>query len=126
MTFVLSDTNILLRGAQPSHPMHKLALDAQAELKRRNDQPCVVAQNLIEFRAVATRPSDVNGLGMSETEADSEIARLKSIYPLFADEPPIFAEWEMLVRKYGAVGKQNHDARIVAAMNVIGITTILT
>jgi hypothetical protein len=107
MSFVLSDTNILLRGAEPTHSMHREALDAQAELRRLGEQPCIVMQNLVEFRTVATRPRSVNGLGMSQFEVNNEIARLKTLYPLFEDEPAIFAEWERLVQVYGAEGKQN-------------------
>jgi len=83
MPFILSDTNILLRGAEPTHSMHRQALDAQAELRRLGEQPCLVMQNLVEFRTVATRPRNVNGLGMSQIEVNNEIARLKTLYPLF-------------------------------------------
>lgn len=126
MSFVEVDTNILLRGAQPIHPMHKAAIDAQEELRRRGDQPCLVAQNLIEFRAVATRPAAVNGLGMNQATANAEIVQLKLLYPVFLDVPAILTEWERLVSLYVSEGKQNHDARIVAAMMVHGITTLLT
>lgn len=35
-------------------------------------------------------------------------------------------EWQRLVSAYVSEGKQNHDARIVAAMIAHGIATILT
>jgi predicted nucleic acid-binding protein len=126
MSLVLVDTNIILRGAQPGHPMNPDAINAQIELRRRGDQLCLVAQNLIEFRSVATRPAALNGLGMSQADADAEIARLKTLYPVLADIPTIFPEWERLVTTCGAAGKQNHDARIAAAMLAHGILTILT
>ncbi len=63
---------------------------------------------------------------MSQTQADAEMTRLNQLYPLFADEPSILVEWQRLVSLYGAMGKQNHDARLVAAMNVHHIATILT
>ena len=40
--------------------------------------------------------------------------------------PAILSTWEQLVSSYTAVGKQNHDARIVAAMLVHGVHTVLT
>jgi predicted nucleic acid-binding protein len=126
MTFVLSDTNILLRSSQPAHPMYQEAIDAVDELRRRGEQLCIMAQNLVEFRSVATRPPSVNGPGMSEADADTEIARLKHLFVVFADDSAILPEWERLVSAYGAAGKQNHDARLVAAMLAHGITTILT
>lgn len=126
MSYVLIDTNVLLRSASPNHPQHQQALIAQTVLYSRGEQPCLVTQTLIEFRVVATRPVEVNGLGMSHTVADTEIARLKALYSLFLDVPSIFAEWEHLVSYYGVAGKQNHDARLVAAMNIHGISSILT
>jgi predicted nucleic acid-binding protein len=126
MTFVLSDTNILLRSCQPAHPMYREAVDAVDELRRRGDQLCIMAQNLVEFRSVATRPASGNGLGMSETEADTELARLKRLFVVFADDAAILPEWERLVSAYGAAGKQNHDARLVAAMLAHRVTAILT
>lgn len=126
MSLVLLDTNILLRSTEPAHPMHSEAINAQATLRRRGDTPCLVAQNLIEFRAVATRPAAVNGIGMSQADADNEIVRLKSLYAVFADEATILPAWERLVTTHGSVGKQNHDARLVAAMLAHQITTLLT
>jgi len=126
MALILTDTNILLRSADPAHTMHREATDSVDKLRRRGEQPCLVAQNLIEFRAVATRQANVNGLGMNQTEANGEIARLQSLYPVFPDVPAMFLEWQRLVSAYVSEGKQNHDARIVAAMIVHGIGAILT
>ena len=63
---------------------------------------------------------------MTQNEADAEIARLLEIHLLFEDRTEIFDEWRSLVSIFGAQGKQNHDARIVAAMNVHKIDAILT
>lgn len=126
MALILTDTNILLRSADPAHAMSQEATGAVDKLRRRGEQPCLVPQNLIEFRAVATRPANVNGLGMSQAQVNGEIARLQSLYPVFPDLPAIFPEWERLVNAYVSEGKQNHDARIVAAMLVHGIGVILT
>lgn len=125
-TLTLMDTNILLRGAEPSHAMYRAALDAQAKLIRQGEKPCIFVQNLVEFRTAATRPVAANGLGMSQLLVDAEITRLKSLYQVFPDDPAVFTEWELLVRLYGAAGKQNHDARLVAAMRVHGVSKILT
>jgi len=126
MSYILSDSNILLRYADPKHPQYQEAKDAIKEVGRRGDILCVVPQNLVEFRAVATRPLSVNGLGMSQAEAKVAIGQFRQFYVLFEETPAIFLEWERLVETYGAEGKQNHDARIAAAMNVHGITAILT
>jgi predicted nucleic acid-binding protein len=123
---VLVDTNILLRCADPAHRMHEGAVEAVRVLRRRGDRPCVAAQNLIEFRAVCTRARDANGLGMSQDQAGEEIARLKVLFHVLVDFPAILSIWERLVSSYTAVGKQNHDARIVAAMLVHEVHSVLT
>jgi predicted nucleic acid-binding protein len=52
--------------------------------------------------------------------------RLKSIFPLLPDTPAIYPAWESLVVRYQVSGKPAHDARLVAAMQVHGLATILT
>jgi|SRR6185295_8348637 len=123
---VLLDTNILTRSAQPGHPMHKAALDAVDILRTRGEQLYVVPQNLVEFWAVATRPLSVNGLGMTPAQAQSELSRIKSLFRLLPDTPAIYDEWETLVSRHQVSGRNAHDARIVAAMNVHAISSILT
>jgi predicted nucleic acid-binding protein len=75
---------------------------------------------------VATRPVAQNGLGLSTPEAASELMRLKSMFPLLPDTPAIYQVWENLVIQHQVSGKPAHDARLVAAMLVHGITSILT
>ena len=123
---VLIDTNILTRAAQPGHPMHNDALDAVDVLTGRGEDLCVVPQNLIEFWAVATRPLSANGLEMTIAEAQAELARIKSLFRLLPETPGLFSEWERVVVQHGVSGKNTHDARLVAAMNIHGLTQLLT
>jgi predicted nucleic acid-binding protein len=126
MPRVLIDTNILLRAVDISHPQHKLAVDSQISLRLAGEELCLFDQNLVEFRAVATRPGSSNGMGMTQQQSNSELKSLKSIYVHLSDTPSVFVEWEQLVAKYVSEGKQNHDARIVAAMIVHSVPRILT
>ena len=48
------------------------------------------------------------------------------MFPLLPGTPAIFPVWESLVIQYQVSGKPAHDARLVAAMQVHGLTTILT
>src|ERR1039458_708473 len=52
--------------------------------------------------------------------------RLKRMFPLLPDTPAIFSVWESLVIQYRVSGKPAHDARLVAAIQVHGLTAILT
>jgi predicted nucleic acid-binding protein len=120
------DTNILTRLAQPSHPFHALALAALRNLQAAGHSPCIVPQNLFEFWAVATRPVDDNGLGLTVAEAKAELDRIKSAFVLFVDVPGLPGEWERLVVAHDCKGKASHDARIVAAMNTHGTKQLVT
>lgn len=122
----LLETNIVLRAAQPSHVQYHLAVDAVDVLLRRGETLCLVPQNLYEFWVVATKPAAQNGLGMSVTEAQAELTRLRAIVAVCDDTPAILPEWERLVVQHHVVGKPAHDARLVAAMTMHGIGRILT
>ena len=60
----LVDSNVLLRSVQPSHAMYGHATHALAALPANGNELVIVAQNLIEFWAVATRSIVNNGLGI--------------------------------------------------------------
>ena len=122
----LVDTNILLRLVQKNSPMHLDTQRAILTLKKQGNFLCIIPQNIIEFWAVATRPLDKNGLGLSITQAEEESEKLKKIFILELDTPQIFTKWESLVIKHQVMGKQVHDARLAAAMVVHNITHLLT
>jgi predicted nucleic acid-binding protein len=121
----LADTNILLRSIDQTHAMHSNATTALSSLLRLGDRVCVTPQNIIEFWSVCTRPVDRNGLGLSPGEADREASRLEGLLTLLPDVPAIYPEWRRLVVAHSVSGVRVHDARIVAAMNVYGISNLL-
>ncbi len=120
------DTNVLLRSIQQSDPMHADAKRAVATLTRQDQQLSSVAQNLIEFWAVATRPAVNNGLNLSIDHTAQHVALFKRIFTLLPDTPDIFLEWERLVDQYKVIGRQVHDTLLVAAMKVHRVTHLLT
>ena len=61
----LADTNLSLRAVQQGHPMHVAARRSIDRLLARGETVYLVPQNLTEFRVVATRPEERNGLGMT-------------------------------------------------------------
>jgi predicted nucleic acid-binding protein len=122
----LSDTNILLRWAQPNHPLNTLVQEALDALQARGEEIHMTPQNLIEFWNVATRPVDRNGFGFTPAQADQEVTRIEGFFLLAPDTPAIYTEWRALVRTVGVSGVQVHDARLVAVMRVYGLTHILT
>lgn len=123
---VLVDTNILLRLADAPHDQHLTALAAAEVLTMGDHALIVVPQSIYEFWVAATRPTSVNGLGKAPSEAEAEVGRIRRTFELVPDTPPIFEEWLRLVARHDCRGKPSHDARLVAAMNVHGITHLLT
>lgn len=75
---------------------------------------------------VATRPLGENGLGMTPAEAAAELARIKGMFLFLLETPAIYPAWEGLVLEHAVSGKPSHDARLVAAMQVHGLTALLT
>ena len=86
----------------------------------------MVPQNLVELWVVGTRPVEQNGLGLTPAEAAEELYRIKGMFHLLPETPTIYATWEKLVTRYAVSGKPSHDARSVAAMQVHGLTAILS
>ena len=123
---VLLDTNILTRLALHTHPMHRTAQDAVTALRHGGETLCIVPQNVYEFWVVATRPVAANGLGFTAPQADIELTRLETLFSLLPDTPAIFPEWRSLVVAHTVLGKNAHDARLVAAMLAHGLTRLLT
>jgi predicted nucleic acid-binding protein len=86
----------------------------------------IVPQNLVELWVVATRPAEQNGLGLKTANAAAELHRIKQIFILLPDTAAIYSSWEALVTEHDVVGKLAHDARLVAAMQVHGLTAVLS
>ena len=125
MTFV-ADANILLRSAEPTHRHHQAAEDAVAALGFRGYTAHVFPQAYYEFWVAATRPKAQNGLGLTPAQAAAELNRLKTLFVSLGDTPDVYDEWEALVIRHNVSGKPAHDARLVAAMTVHGVGTLLT
>lgn len=122
----LIDTSILGRLANRSDSSHAIAASAVAELHRRGEVLHVAAQNLIEFRGFATRPVGANGLGLSSATAERLASAFESAFPLLGETPDIYPEWKKVVSSFGIVGKQVHDARLVAICHVHAVTHVMT
>lgn len=122
----LVDTNVLLR-ALTNPNAHKLAAcNAIETLLQRDADLCVTPQNLIEFWGVCTRPAKQNELGKSIAITDRYCRFAESFLTVLPEGPGIFTAWRSLVVHYGILGKQVHDARIVATMTTNRVPRLLT
>lgn len=124
-TFLL-DTNILLRSSDRGSPSQVVADASVAQLLRNDNQLFITSQTIIEFWVVATRPTDVNGLGWDTERAQTEVEQILSQFPQLPETPQIFSHWWDLVTRYQLKGKRVHDARLVAVMLTHQVTHLLT
>jgi predicted nucleic acid-binding protein len=123
---ILVDTNVLTRSAQPQHTQHQAAVGAVAALTGRRETLCLVPQNRYEFWAVATRPIGENGLGMDTADARARLTELEQAFTVLDETPGFRKEWANLIVQHDVKGKAAHDARLIAAMRVHGLTFLLT
>ena len=86
----------------------------------------IVPQILYEYWVVATRPQEVNGLGLDVASAERAVAEWMTVFKLLLDERGVFGHWRDLVSAHEVKGKNAHDARLVAAMPRHRVTTLVT
>ena len=124
---ILVDTNVLLRLVQRNHGQYRAAINGVAQARLSGERLYVTPQNVAEFWAAATRPvGAANGLGLTAEAAAAEIGTIEQLFELAADDPAIYPIWKGLVVTHQVLGTQVYDARLVAAMLVLGIGRILT
>ena len=123
---MLIDTSVLGRLANRADAAHGVAVSAIAELHRRGESLHITPQNLVEFRNFATRPISANGLGLAASAAENLAATFEASFSLLGETPDIYPAWKALVGALGVVGKQVHDARLVAVCHAHAVTHLLT
>jgi predicted nucleic acid-binding protein len=123
----LLDSNILIRLPHRPDPMHPLVRQALGRLWARGDRFCYTSQILGEFWSVCTRPTTARGgFGLTLAETDRRARLIERFYRFLPDTAAVHAEWRRLLVRHGIAGVQVHDARLVAAMSVHGVTHLLT
>ena len=122
----LVDTNVLVRLEDSLDPRHAEAMAAIELLKSGGHECHIVPQILYEFWVVATRPVEVNGLGLDPVKCEDAIREWMTFFRLRLDERGVFRKWANLVSVNQVRGKVAHDARLVAAMQRHGLTMLLT
>jgi predicted nucleic acid-binding protein len=121
----LPDTSIIVRLYDEKNPLSEIVDEFLNKLWDNGEELVTVPQVLVEFWAVATRPTNVNGLGMTTDKAENELKNLQKLFTVLPENERIFDEWKLIVAKHKVSGKPTHDARIVAAMTVHKVENIL-
>lgn len=123
----LIDTNIFIRLASRNDPQRPICLDALRELRSRNEELCYTPQVVIEFWNVCTRPATARGgLDLTVDQTERKVRLIERHFVLLPDSLATFREWRRLAVTHSLIGLAVHDAKLVASMNVHGVTNLLT
>lgn len=119
------DTNVLCAATASARPFHARAL-ARLEVGFATRSLCMSGQVVREYYAVATRPPEVNGLGLKPGEALANLRQFLDRAPLLAEDPAVCDGLIDLLARVPCKGKQVHDANIVATMIAHGVRRLIT
>jgi hypothetical protein len=79
-----------------------------------------------EYLVVATRPVEVNGMGLGLDEALANLSVFRGRMRLLLENEQAWDRLRTLLSKYGCLGKQIHDANLVATSLASGIARLVT
>ena len=122
----LVDTNIFLRAVNPQSDQYALVSEVIGRLFEAGHTLHVVPQVIYEFWSTTTRPLDKNGFGWTPLNARARVDDALDLFELLEDSPTLYTQWLNIVVRYRVSGKQVHDARLAAAMQIHQLTHILT
>ena len=123
---VFLDTNILLTAVTPFRPLYSAAVTVLNDWPANGRELFASGQVLREWLVVATRPIEVNGLGLSLEDALHDISAFRSRLILLEETESVATRLVELVAKYASVGKQIHDTNILATALTYEVESILT
>jgi len=122
---VFIDTNILVYATRPSAPNHSAARVALNRLEAEGAILWISAQVLREYLAVVTR-AQVTAPALPMATAIADVRRFQSIFEVaYPGRGGLDRLLDLLAAGRG-VGRQVHDANIVATMLEFGIRRLLT
>lgn len=123
----LLDTGVLLRLVNEEDAQHEIVRLAVEMLASRRERLVATTQNVAEFWSVATRPPADNGLGLSVVTATGAIRTVvEPICTIAREHSRHFGELKRLLESHEIIGKQVHDARLVASMLTWKIDRVIT
>jgi predicted nucleic acid-binding protein len=120
------DTNVLLAATDESRAQHDQALRIVNDWPGRGTTLYTSGQIMREYLAVATRPTEENGLGMKLADALANVRAFRARTSLLAEDGKVADRLLTLLDDIACGGQQIHDANVVATMLVHGIDTIVT
>jgi len=126
MTRAMVDTSVLLRLRDTSSPQHPICVELVRTSKTSQLDLLVCAQVMIEYWVVATRPTNVNGFGLSPAEAKADLDSFRAMFSVVPEVSDILDIWQALVVQHSVSGRPSHDARLAALAQAHQIGTLIT
>ena len=123
---VMLDTNVLLAATDQGRGEHRKALVVLNDWPGLGTTLYASGQILREYLAVATRPVEHNGLGLSARDAVANAYVIRDRIRFLAEDSRVSDQLLMLTRDVACGGKQVHDANVVATMLVHGVEVLVT
>lgn len=123
---VLVDTNVLLAATDRDREQHATAKGFLKEAYSGKYRAFVGPQIYREYLVIATRPVEVNGLGMTAQDACQNLQLFQSIVQMLPENLETQEQLFSLVQKYHLEGKRILDANLVALMAAHGIQQLKT
>lgn len=119
------DTNVLLTCTAPRRPGHAAAMRLLEEGFAERSL-FLSGQVLREYLVVATRPPDVNGLGLTVEQAIGNARQFLDRATFLREDEAVRDALMRLLEQVPCAGKQVHDANIAATMVAHGVGALLT
>jgi len=123
---VFVDTNVLLSATDRSRLHHDEARGLSRVAREAGCHLALSGQIIREYLVVATRPVEVNGLGMSPADALHNISTFLPRAVLCEETEAVSLRLRSLVATHALSGKRIHDANIVATMVAHDIHWLVT
>ena len=123
---VMLDTNILLAASDENRAEHRDALAVLNDWAGERTDLCTSGQVLREYLTVATRPAAKNGLGLTLSDALVNVRAIRERTTLLAEDARVADRLLGLLADVECLGKQVHDANLVATMMVHDVGAVVT
>jgi predicted nucleic acid-binding protein len=119
------DTNILLRAVLSQMHQHGEVDTLLKDTIREGAELWISGQIIREFIVQATHPRTL-AQPLSIEDVVQEIEAIKPLFQIADETAVVRAQLLEILQQYPTIGKQVHDANLIATMLAYGIDTLIT
>lgn len=120
------DTNVLVYATDANSPWQRAAICALEDWRRAGTQLCLSVQVLREYFAVVTWPAPGQTTPPEWTAILANLATFRANFLVLEDNASVSEELARLAQQFAVLGRQIHDANLVAVMRMTGVRDLLT